>query len=118
MKGLYISVKLGCILSSLLQNGIQKQHYRISNKPCSAKLELDTFVNSFPNKPLFLCVCSTSLSKTLWIKEIVCNNQFLLFPRHFLPFQRILHHFLQISNCFLQTLSVWKNLKFVVCVET
>ena len=37
--------------------------------------------NPFPNKPLYLCVCSTSLLKTLLEKgETACNKQFLLFP--------------------------------------
>ena len=49
-------------------------------------------VNHFPNKPWFLCVCGTSLLKTVGIEEIVRNKQFLLFqvsPTHFenfLPF--------------------------------
>ena len=49
--------------------------------------------NPFPNKPLFLRVCSTSLLKTLSKREIACNEQFLLFPQclqthfeNFLPF--------------------------------
>ena len=36
-------------------------------------------VNSFPNKPWFLCVCSTSLMKTLWEKEkllVTSNSSF------------------------------------------
>ena len=34
------------------------------------------FFNPFPNKPWFLCVCSTSLLKTLWKKEklLVTSN--------------------------------------------
>ena len=33
-------------------------------------------INPFPNKPLFLCVCSTSLMKTLWEREklLVTSN--------------------------------------------
>ena len=41
-------------------------------------------------------------------------EQFLLFPQCFLPFWRTLSQFYKIQNCRLQTLSVWKNLKFVV----
>ena len=36
--------------------------------------------NPFPNKPLFLCVCSTSLENTVGKGEIARNEQFLLFP--------------------------------------
>ena len=34
------------------------------------------FINTFPNKPWFLPVCSTSLLKTLWVREklLVTNN--------------------------------------------
>ena len=40
--------------------------------------------NPFPNKPLFLRVRSTSLLKTVGKGEIVPNEQYLLFPQHFL----------------------------------
>ena len=46
--------------------------------------------------------------------EIACNGQFLLFPQCFIPVWRTVCHFHQIWNCCLQTLSVWKSLKFVV----
>ena len=53
--------------------------------------------------------------------EIACHEQFLLFPQCFLPiwipfpkvFSTHLDNFLPFSsNCRLQTLSVWKSLKF------
>ena len=43
------------------------------------------YLNPFPNKPWFLCVCSTSLLKTVGKGEIALNEQFLLFPQSFLP---------------------------------
>ena len=46
--------------------------------------------------------------------EIACNVQFLLFSQCFLPIWTTICHFPQIRNCRLQTLSVWKSLKFVV----
>ena len=46
--------------------------------------------------------------------EIASNEQFLLFPHHFLPVWRTVYHLYKILNCRLQTLSVWKGLKFVV----
>ena len=45
-----------------------------------------TIVNPFPNKPLFLCVCNTSLLKTVRKGEIACKELFHLFPQCFLPF--------------------------------
>ena len=75
-----------------------------------------TIINSFdpfPNKPWFLHVCSTSLLKTHGKGEIVCNEQFLLFHQCFL-YVTLSAIFITIYNCLLQTLSVWKSLKFVV----
>ena len=43
-----------------------------------------------------------------------CNEQFLFFPQCFLSFWMTLCYFCQIWNCRLQTVSVWKSLKFVV----
>ena len=41
----------------------------------------DTII-PFPNKPLFSCVCSSSLLKTLLEKEkFACNKQFSPFPK-------------------------------------
>ena len=42
------------------------------------------------------------------------NEQFLLFPQCFLPFQRTFCHFYQIWNRHLQALSVWGSLKFII----
>ena len=67
-----------------------------------------------PNKPWFSCVCSMSLLKTVGKGEFVYNEQFILFPQYFLPFFRTFCHFHLIWNCHLQTLSVWKSLKFVI----
>ena len=55
-----------------------------------------------------------SFENTVGKGEIARNEQFLLFPRCFLPVLKTFCHFLQIWNCRLQTLSVWKSLKFVV----
>ena len=64
--------------------------------------------NPFPNKPMFLRVCSASLLKTLWEKEkLLVTSNFSISHSVFLPFH-------QVKNCRLQTLSVWKSLKFVV----
>ena len=72
-------------------------------------------LNPFPNKPWFLRVCNTSLLKTLWEKrEIACNEQFLLFPQCFQTLWRTFSHVYQISNIYLQTLSVLESLKFVI----
>ena len=46
--------------------------------------------------------------------EIVRNEQFLLLPQCFLTFWITFSHVYQISSYRLQTLSVWKSLKFVV----
>ena len=45
---------------------------------------------------------------------IAHNEQFFLFPQCFLPIWRTLCHFHGTWNCRLQTLPVWKSLKFLV----
>ena len=43
--------------------------------------------NPFPNKPLFLPVCSTSLLKTLWeMEKLLPNSNFYFFHIHFYSF--------------------------------
>ena len=46
--------------------------------------------------------------------EIARDEQFLLFPQCFLPVWRASFQFNQTLNCRLQTLTVWKGLKFIV----
>ena len=79
--------------------------------------QLDYF-NPLPNKPCFLRVCSTSLSKTLWEKEkLLVTSNFSFSHQRFQHVWRTFCHFHQIKNCLLQTLSVWKSLKFVVWIK-
>ena len=55
-----------------------------------------------------------SFENTVGKGEIARNEQFLLFPQCFLPVWSIFWHFHEFWNYRLQTLSVWKTLKFVV----
>ena len=64
--------------------------------------------NPFPHTDTFWHPLETSLLKTLWEKEK------LLITSNFSFFHSVFCHFRQIWNCRLQTLSVWKSLKFVV----
>ena len=76
--------------------------------------EMNMF-NPFPNKPWFLCVCNTGLWKTLWEKEkLLVTSNFSFSHSVFLPVWRTSCYFHQIQDCRLQTISVWKSLKFVV----
>ena len=59
-------------------------------------------LNSFPDKPLFLRVCSTSLLKTLWEKEK------LLLTSNFYFFQSVFYLFGELSAIFIK-------LKIVIC---
>ena len=62
-----------------------------------AQINLQSKINSFPNKPWFLRVCSKSLTKTLKGKgEIAHNEQFLLFPQCVLLIQKTFCSFHQI----------------------
>ena len=71
--------------------------YRILKKAFeenSPKEYILRLFNPFPNKPWFLRVCSTRPFKnTVGKGEIARDEQFLLFPHCFLPFQRPFCHF-------------------------
>ena len=69
----------------------------------------------FPKQALvFTCLQYKSLENTVGKGEIARNEQFLLFPQCFLSIRRTFCHFQQTLNCRLQTLSIWKSLKFVI----
>ena len=72
-------------------------------------------INPFPNKPWFLRVCSTSLWKTLWEKEkLLVTSTFSFSLSVFYWLGQLSAIFVTIYNCRLQTLAVWKDLKYVV----
>ena len=62
-----------------------------------------------------MCMQYKSFENTDGKGEISCNEQFLLFPRCFLPVCRTFCHFHHIQICCLQILSIWTyptNLSF------
>ena len=61
-----------------------------------------------------MCLQYKSFENTVGKGEIARKEQFLLLPQCFLPTWRTFSSFHQIWNCRLQTLSVWKSLKFVI----
>ena len=63
--------------------------------------------------PGFKCLQYKSFENTDG-KEIARNEQFLLFPKCFLPFKRTFCNFYVILNCHLQTLSIRSSPKFVI----
>ena len=72
-------------------------------------------INPFPNEPWFLRICSTSLLKTVWGKEkLLVMSNFSFSLSVFYPFAYISVISITNENRRLQTLSVWKCLKFVV----
>ena len=56
------------------------------------------FVSPFQNKPLFLCVCSSSLLKTLWQKEKLLVMSNFSFHGVFYPFGEISAIFIELSS--------------------
>ena len=56
-----------------------------------------TLLKSFPKKPWFLCVCSTSLLKTLWEKKD------LFITRNFSFSQSVFYLFGELSSIFMKT---------------
>ena len=66
----------------------------IQHQSCLRELELKGQVtesfNSIPNKPLFLCVCSINLLKTLWEKEKLLKMSNFSFSHNvFYPFREL-----------------------------
>ena len=71
--------------------------------------------NPFPNKPWFLPVCRTNLLKTMLEKEkLLVTSNFSFSHSVFYLFGELSAIFIQIQNCCVQTLSVWKSIKFVI----
>ena len=67
----------------------------------------------FPKQAIvFTCLQYKSFENTLGKGKIARKEQFLLFPQCFLPVRRTFFHFHYTKNCCLQTLLVWKSLKF------
>ena len=73
------------------------------------------YAQPFPKQALvFTCLQHKSFENTVGKGEIARDEQFLLFPQCFLPIWTTFCHFNHIWNCRLQTLWIWKSLKFVV----
>ena len=70
-------------------------------------------LKAFPKQALVFTRPKYKSKNTVGKGEIARHEQFLLSPQRFLPFLRTIRHFYQIRNCRLQTISVWKSLKFV-----
>ena len=75
---------------------------------------LKNVINSFPNKPWFMCLLYKSFENTVGKGEIACREQFLFFPQCFVPFLRTFCHIQQIQNYRIQIVSFWNSLNFVV----
>ena len=71
------------------------------------------YIKPFPNKPLFLCVCSKSLMKILWEKEnLLITSKFSFSHSIFYPFGKLCHF--TKFEIVVGKLSGWKSLKIVV----
>ena len=63
---------------------------------------------------IILFIVNKPFENTVGKGEIAHDEQFLLYPQCFLSIWITFCHFRQIRNCRLQTVSVWKGLKFVI----
>ena len=62
--------------------------FRVLNIPARCRKYTEKRVNHFLHKPLFLCVCSANLLKTLWKKEkVLVTSNFSFFPQCYITFQ-------------------------------
>ena len=81
----------------------------------SASLNLERVLTLSQTSPVFLRVCSNIILKTLREKEkLLVTSNFSFSRSVFHPFRELSAIFHRIQSCRLQTLSVWKILKFVV----
>ena len=80
----------------------------------AASAPITDLFNSFPNKPLFLHVCSTCLLTTLWEKEkLLLMQNISFFRKVFSPFGQLSAIFFKFKIVFCKFF-VSKSLKFVV----
>ena len=69
--------------------------------------------NPFPNKPLFLCVCSTRLLKTLWEKEkLFVTSNFSFSHRVFYPFLELTPIFIKFKIVLCKLFGSVENVSF------
>ena len=104
---------IGALAATVWLKYCRKWHWT----PCNQSINLQEILilNPFPNRPWFLRVCSTSLLKTLREKEkLLVTSNFSFSHCVFYWFVGTLYFFHWTENCHLQTVSVWKSLKFVV----
>ena len=73
----------------------------------------DALVNSFPNKPWFLRVCSRILSKTLWEKEkLLVTSNFSFSHSVFYPFGELSGSFNKLEIVVCKLFQFGRVLKF------
>ena len=104
-----------CDVHILMENLRGNPIYIMVTCTISTAAKRHLFPLTFSQALVFACLQYKSFENTVGKEEIARNEQFLLFPQYFLSVGRTFFRFCQISNfCRLQTLSVWKSLKFVV----
>ena len=101
----------GVIVWEWVNKKSQKNDYYIYMKVLLIYLHSLTLSKTSPG---FTCLQYKSFENTVGKGEIACNEKFLLFLQCFLSVWITFCHFQQVQNCHLQTLSVYKLLKFVV----
>ena len=82
-----------------------RQHYTCTYSlyPCFTMIILHHKINPFPNMPLFLHICRTSLKKTLWEKEKLLSHR-VFYPLDelftiFIKFIIVTSKLFQIGRC-------------------
>ena len=112
IKIVYKILCCGYSLDSSCKTIMFTQH-RFWNKTVRFRIPSLSSGNPFPNKPWLLCVCSTSLLKTLWEKEkLLMMSNFSFSHGVSYPIGELSAIVVKSWNYCLQSLSVWKSLKF------
>ena len=97
----------------------KKKKKRKYNKLCLSDINVDPKIlcfKPFPNKPWFLCICSTSLLKTLLKKKekLLVMSNFSLSHSVFYLLGELSTFFTKLKIVICNFHTVWKNKKIVV----
>ena len=97
------------------RKSVGHQYFLLLYHKVSQKHNWVYMVNPFPHNDTILTPLGDKpIENTVGKGEIARNKRFFLFPQCFLPVWITFCYFRQVWYCRLQSLSIWKSLKFVV----
>ena len=93
------------ISKSLFHTFIQRQDCLLKSNQSNVKDQETRHISPFLNKPWFVCVCSTSLLKTMWEKEkLLVMSNFSFSHSVFYPFEELFVIYMKLKIVFCKLL--------------